>query len=115
MMSSMNPDQPQQSELGNAPARRAPRWNIVSVALPVLAAVIGLLMLAANPSGRGDYGGALGGAVLLVMGVAAACGLGVIATVVALVRQERMPWLTAIGLIGNGAVLVLALGLLLRG
>ena len=94
--------------------RCPPCWNIVSVALPLFAVVVGVLLLAANPSGQGDYAGAMGGAVLLVVCVATACGLGLIVAVVALVRRERMPWFTAIGLLGNGAVLVPVIGLMLR-
>ena len=93
-------------------ADRAPCWNLVAVGLPLFALVVGLLLLAASPSGRGDYAGALGGAVLLVLGVGAACGVGAVAAVVALARGERLRWLTALGLIGNGLVLLPVLGLL---
>lgn len=86
----------------------------MSVALPVAAAVIGLLLLAGNLSGRGDFAGAMGAGVLFVFGVGAASALGAIAAVIALLRQERRPWLTAIGLLANGAVLLPLLGLLLR-
>jgi len=114
MMLPMNPEQPQNSEPANAPARRAPCWNIVSVAIPALAIAVGFLVLIANPSGRGDFGGAMGAGILFILGVCAACGLGAIAAVIALVREERMQWLTVIGLLGNGAVLVPVLWLMLR-
>lgn len=114
MMTSMNPEQPQNSESVNAPAGRAPCWNIVSVALPVLAIAIGFIALTASPSGRGDFGGAMGAGILFILGVCAARSLGAVAAVIALIRGERMPWLTVIGLVGNGAVLVPVLGLMLR-
>jgi hypothetical protein len=111
----MSPEQLKDSESDNACITRAPCWNIVSVALPALAITVGLLVLIANPSGRGDFGGAMGSGILFILGVCAACVLGATAAMIALVREERMPWLTVIGLVGNSAVLVPVLGLFLRG
>ena len=93
---------------------KAPRWNIVSVALPAVAVVLGLLMLAANPSGRGDFAGSLGAAVLFALGIGGACALGEIAALVALVRGERLLWLTTLGILGNGAVILPILVLFLK-
>lgn len=92
----------------------APLWNIISVALPVGAIVLGLLMLAASPRGGGDFAGAMGSAVLFALGVGGACGLGAIAAIVALVRGERKAWLSGIGLLANGAVVLPLIALLLR-
>jgi len=88
-----------------------PFWNIVSVVLPLGAVALGLLLLAANPSGRGDFAGAIGSAALLAVGVGGASGLGAIAAIIALVRGERKGWLTAIGLLGNAAVVIPLLAL----
>ena len=110
---SVTPEPNQASKAGEPPSGRAPLWNIVAVALPGLVLAVGLLMLAGNPSGRGDYAGAMGSAVLLVLGVGAACGLGAVAALVALVRGERLRWLTVLGLIVNGIVVVPVLGLLM--
>jgi hypothetical protein len=95
-------------------AGAAPRWNIVSVALPAVAVLVGFLLLAANPSARGDFAGSLGAAVLFALGVGAACVLGEIAALVALARGERLVWLTILGILGNGAVILPILVLFLR-
>ena len=92
----------------------APLWNIASVAIPAAAIVIGLLVLAGNRGGGGDFAGALGGGVLFIFGIAGACVIGEIAAWVALVRGERMAWLTILGILGNGVVIVPVLLLLLK-
>ena len=92
----------------------APLWNIASVAIPAAAIVIGVLVLAGSRGGGGDYAGALGGGVLFIFGIAGACVLGEIAAWVALVRGERMAWLTILGILGNGVVIVPVLLLLLK-
>ena len=92
----------------------APLWNIASVAIPAAAIVIGLLVLAGSKGGGGDYAGALGGGVLFIFGIAAACVIGEIAAWVALVRGERMAWLTILGIIGNAVVILPVLLLLLK-
>ncbi len=103
------------NETDEAGARSAaPLWNIISIALPLGAAALGVLLLASNPRGGGDFAGAIGSAVLFVFGVGVACGLGVIAAVIALARGERRLWLTLIGLAGNGIALLPLLTLLLR-
>ena len=91
----------------------APLWNIVSVAIPAIAIVLGLLLVAGGRGG-GDFAGALGGGVLFIFGVAGACVFGEIAAWVALVRGERMAWLTILGILGNGVVIVPVLLLLLK-
>jgi len=91
----------------------APLWNIVSIVLPAIAIVLGILMVAGSRGG-GDFAGALGGGVLFIFGVAGACLIGEIAAWVALVRGERMAWLTILGIIGNGIVIVPVLLLLLK-
>jgi hypothetical protein len=111
----MSPEQPKDNEPDNASASRAPCWNIVSIALLVLTIAVGLWVLVSGSSGRGDYYGAMGAAILLLIGGAAACGLGLIAAIIALIRGERMLWLTFIGLVGNAAVVVPVLGLFFPG
>jgi hypothetical protein len=91
----------------------APFWNILSVAVPLGALALGLLLLAADPRGGGDYAGAIGGAVLFVFGVGGACAFGAVAAIVALARDERKTWLSVIGLVGNGAVVLPIVALLL--
>ena len=92
----------------------APLWNIASVAIPAAAIVIGLLLLAGSRGGAGDFAGALGGGVVFIFGIAGACVIGEIAAWVALARGERMAWLTALGIVGNGIVIVPVLLLLLK-
>ena len=92
----------------------APLWNIASVAIPTAAFLLGLLLLAGSRSGGGDFAGALGGGVLFIFGIASACVIGEVAAWVALARGERMAWLTILGIIGNGVVVVPVLLLLLK-
>ncbi len=99
---------------GASVAGAAPLWNIISVVLPLGAAALGVLLLAANPRGGGDFAGAMGSAVLFVFGVGVACGLGAVAAIIALVRGERRAWLSVIGLVGNAAVVLPILALLAR-
>jgi hypothetical protein len=100
---------------GDQPVEQvAPLWNIASVAIPAAAIVIGLLVLAGSKGGGGDYASALGGGVLFIFGIAGACVIGEIAAWVALVRGERMAWLTILGILGNGVVIVPVLLLLLK-
>ena len=67
-----------------------PRWNIVSVALPLAVAALGLLFLFGGGSAGGDYAGRLGSAVLFVIGIGGACAIGEIAAIVAHIRGERL-------------------------
>ena len=100
---------------GDQPVEQAaPLWNIASVAIPAAAIVIGMLVLAGSRGGGGDFAGALGGGVLFIFGVAGACVIGEIAAWVALVRGERMAWLTILGIIGNAVVILPVLLLLLK-
>ena len=100
---------------GDPPVEQvAPLWNIASVVIPAAAIVIGMLALAGSRGGAGDFAGALGGGVLFVFAIAGACVIGEIAAWVALVRGERMAWLTIVGILGNGVVIVPVLLLLLK-
>ena len=92
----------------------APLWNIASVVIPIAAILLGLLVLAGSKGGGGDFAGAMGGGVLFIFGVAGACVLGEVAAWVALIRGERHAWLTILGIIGNGIVIVPVLLLLMR-
>ena len=76
--------------------------------------MIGVLVLAGSRGGAGDFAGALGGGVLFIFSIAGVCVIGEIAAWVALVRGERMPWLTILGIIGNGMVILPVLLLLLK-
>jgi len=109
----VNPEPKQNSDASQPTGSRAPRWNIISLALPGIALALGLVVLAASPSGRGDHAGALGSAVLLLFGVGAASALGGIAGVIAVARSERLVWLTVLGFVVNGIVLLPLFGLLL--
>ena len=85
--------------------RRRALWNILSVALPLLAVIICLITISGMESERGNVGSALAPGFLLVFGTVAGCILGFVAAVVALIRNERWGALTLLGFIGNGAVL----------
>jgi len=99
---------------GDPSVAPAPLWNIASVVIPVAAILVGMLALAGSRGGAGDFAGAMGGGVLFVLAVAGACTIGEIAAWVALVRGERQVWLTILGIIGNGVVIVPVLLLLMK-
>jgi len=90
-----------------------PFWNILSVALPLVAFVVGCLLVAGG-GGAGDYAGRLGAGILFALGMGAVCGLGAAAAVVALFRGEARVWLSVLGLAGNLAVALPVVGVLLR-
>ena len=90
----------------------APLWNIISIALPLGGFALLAIMAMTTSRGGGDFAGALGTAVLILFGSLIACGLGALAAIVGLARGERLMWLTVIGLVGNGIVL-LSIGALL--
>ena len=92
----------------------APLWNIASIVIPIVALVIGIVVLAGSKGGGGDFAGAMGGAVLFIFGVAGACVFGEIAAWVSLIRGERHAWMAILGIIGNGIVMVPVLLLLLK-
>lgn len=91
---------------------RAPFWNLIAIGLPLATFLIGLVVV----SGRGgmDYFGRLGGGILLLIGVAAASGLGVIAGVVALYRHERLVWLSVVSIVLNCLIVLPVLGVFTR-
>lgn len=91
----------------------SPLWNIVSLALPALAALIGAALLqgAHRP---GDFAGAIGGGVLFVLGMGVVCLLGEVAAIAAIVRQERLIGLSLLGIVVNLAVILPALYVLTR-
>ena len=90
------------------------RWNIVSVLLPLGALVLGLLAMFGG-GGTRDHAGLMGSGAIVVMLAGGACVFGVIASIVALIRGERHHWLSLLGLIGNGAIILPLAELLLRG
>ena len=91
---------------------RAPFWNLIAIGLPLATFLIGLVMI----SGRGgmDYFGRLGGGILVVIGVAAASGLGIVAGVVALYRHERLGWLSVLAIVLNCLIVLPVLGVLTK-
>ena len=92
---------------------KPPFWNLISAGLPFAGALIGILF-ASSRNGYGDYAGRLGGAVIALLIVAAAAALGIGAAVASLLRNERMAWLAMLALIGNAAIALPVVGLLLR-
>jgi hypothetical protein len=90
-----------------------PFWNIISIALPAAAVLIGVVALSSTRR-SGDFAGALGGGVLFAFGMAAVCVLGEIAAIAALWRGERLLWLSILGVLANAAVFLPVLFLLLR-
>lgn len=85
--------------------RSRPRWTFLSIAFPLLGA--GLLVTA-------QFGGAsLGSLALGFMALTVSCALGLVATVVAVARQERWVPAQVVGFLVNfGVVGALGLGLL---
>jgi len=91
-----------------------PFWNVLAVVVPLAAAIIGAIWASSIRHPMGDYGGRLAVGFILIFGVGAICLLGVGASITALVRGEAKPWLSVIGLVGNLAVVLPLLGVLLR-
>lgn len=82
-----------------------PFWNVISLALPSLAILAGIVVL--NSTHRsGDFAGALGGGVLFALGLAAVSVLGGASAIAALLRGEQMAWLSMLGILVNGAFLL---------
>ncbi len=91
----------------------APYWNIISVVLPVAATAVACMILLGSRS-SGGYAGAIGQLLLAVIGVGGICLMGEAAAIAALVRGERMQWLSVAGILANMAVLLPALYLASR-
>lgn len=89
-------------------------WNLISLAVPVVGCLLGVLILSASRTGTGDYAGALGGGVLFLFGLGAVCVAGEVAAIAALVRGERLAGLSMLGVIVNGVVIAPLLWLLAR-
>ena len=83
---------------------KTPIFSVVSLALPVVAGIAGLLWARAA-KGATNMGEALGpffaAAIFLVLAAVA----GEFAAVVSLVRGERMGWLSWLGIVGNALIL----------
>ncbi len=93
-------------------AGRPAFWNIVSLVLPAGAVLIGVIALLTR--GSSGFGGGLGNlfkATILCGGVGV---FGEAAAISALVRGERMAWLSVLGLLANGAIILPAILLLSR-
>ena len=97
-----------------ASAEKPPRWNIVSVAVPLAAAAVGVVQATGVSSG-GNMGVAMGAAFAFVAFAVVGCAIGLVAALIAVVRNERMAWLSVLGLLGNGAVIVPIVFFLLKG
>ena len=89
-------------------------WNILSVAVPVVGLLIGVLFVSGGGTGAGDYAGRLGAGILFALGMGAVCGLCAIAALVAIARGESRFWLSVVSLVGNLAVALPVAGVLLR-
>jgi hypothetical protein len=81
-----------------------PFWNIVSVLLPVLGSLLAIAFLLTAE--RGEYAGALGRLFGALIALGAVCLLGEAAAITALLRHERMPWLSVLGIVLNLVVIV---------
>lgn len=89
-----------------------PFWNLVSLALPVVATIIGSIALGFNRAS--DLGGALGGFLLLLIVIGAVSVVGEAAAIAALVRGERFAALSVLGILLNGAAIAVAAILVFR-
>jgi hypothetical protein len=97
-----------------APAEKPPRWNVVSIVVPLLGAGVGLIQASGGSSG-GNMGAAMGAAIAFMAFVVLGSVVGFIAAIIAVARTERMAWLSVIGLLLNGAVLLPIVFFLLKG
>jgi hypothetical protein len=91
---------------------KTPIFNILSLVIPAVVAAGGYYM-ARTAKGASNMGEALGPYFAAAMLVMIAAFVGELAAIVALVRGERMGWLSWIGVIVNGLLLMPAVYLLL--
>ena len=93
-------------------AGRPAFWNIVSLALPAGAVLIGVIALLTR--GSSDFATGLGSLFKVTILCGGVCVFGEAAAIAALVRGERMAWLSILGVLANGAILLPAILLLSR-
>jgi hypothetical protein len=91
---------------------KTPIFNVMSLVIPVVVAAGGYYM-ARTSKGATNMGEALGPYFAAAMLVMIAAFFGEVAAIVALVRGERMGWLSWIGFVVNGLLLMPAVYLLL--
>lgn len=84
---------------------RTPIFNILSLVAPVLGGAWGFWMIR-TAKGATNMGEALAPAFAFGMLLVLAAALGELAAVIALVRGERMAWLSWMGVAVNGTVLL---------
>ena len=103
-----------EADAAAAPAGKPPRWNIISVAVPLMALAVGVIQGSGGSSG-GNLGVALGNALAVVLWLVVGCVIGLVAALIAVARNERMAWLSVLSLLANGAVVLPILFFLLTG
>jgi len=81
---------------------RGPLLNVIALLLPLGGAAYAWLLMETKDHG-GNMGAAIGAGLARYLFFAAACLLGLVASVAALVRGERPGWLTAMALLLNVA------------
>ena len=84
---------------------KAPIFNVLSVAFPLLVGAVGYTLMR-NAKGATNLGEALGPFFALIIAVCAAALVGEAAAWISLVRGERLAWLTWLGVVGNGVLLM---------
>lgn len=92
-----------QLETAQAPARPRPLWSLSSLAVPIIAGVIAVALRPKQGSPLiGDFGVFIFGGIL-------SSPLGILAAGVALIREERKRWVSALGVLVNLPLLALLL------
>ncbi len=91
---------------------RAPIFNVLSLAVPVLAGAWGYYAVR-TAKGATNMGEALGPLFAMAIAVTLAAIVGELAAVISLVRGERLGWLSWLGVVMNGALLLPTVYLLL--
>lgn len=90
-----------------------PFWNVISLALPAVAVVAGIVVLQGS-SRQGNYAGALGNALRFALALSAVGVLGEGSAIASLCRGERLVWLGFLGALVNAGLILPGLFLLSR-
>ena len=91
---------------------RTPICNILSLAVPALVGSVGYYW-ARTTKGANNMGEALAPLFVLAMTLTVAAVAGEVAALISLARGERLAWLSWLGLVANGVLLMPTLYLIL--
>ncbi len=90
---------------------KAPIFNVLSLAFPLVVGAVGYFLMR-NAKGATNLGEALAPLFVLIIAVCGAAVVGEAAALISLLRGERLGWMTWLGVVGNGILLMPAIYLI---